>query len=171
MHVRHLGFRPGDPAKVAFLSCWMGDGGALEYPEGLAFSVLDRRGTYRVYVEGIGRSYPFPIADEVWRKAFTVSARRFYHQRSGIEPESPWENGYLESLNGKLRDKLLSVEIFDTLLAVQVLVERWQRQYDTVRPHSALNYRPPAPEVVQLWTPGCATLCLSPNAAQAESMR
>ncbi len=61
-----------------------------------------------------------------------------------IEPGSPWENGYLESFNGKLRDEFLNVETFDTLLEAQVLVERWPREYNTVRPHSALNYRPPA---------------------------
>ncbi len=68
-----------------------------------------------------------------------------------IEPGSPWENGYLESFNGKLRDELLNMEIFDTLLEVQVLTQRWRRHHNTVRPHSALNYRPPAPEAVQPW--------------------
>jgi len=71
-----------------------------------------------------------------------------------IEPGSPWENGYLESFNGKLRDELLNVEIFDTLLEAQVLVERWRRHYNTMRPHSALGYRPPAPEAVLPWPPG-----------------
>jgi len=60
-----------------------------------------------------------------------------------------WENGYLESFNGKLGDELLNMEILDTLLEVQVLTQRWRRYYNTVRPHSALNYRPPAPEAVQ----------------------
>ena len=68
-----------------------------------------------------------------------------------IEPGSPWENGYLESFNGKLRDELLNVEIFDTLLEVQVLVQRWRGEYNTVRPHSALNYRPPALEAIRPW--------------------
>ena len=58
------------------------------------------------------------------------------------------ENGYLESFNGKLRDELLNVEIFDTLLEAQVLLERWRRQYNTIRPHSSLSYRPPAPEAL-----------------------
>ena len=66
-----------------------------------------------------------------------------------IEPGSPWENGYLESFNGKLRDELLNGEIFDTLLEAQVLVERWRKHYNQVRPHSALGYRPPAPEAIQ----------------------
>ena len=74
-----------------------------------------------------------------------------------IEPGSPWENGYLESFNGKLRDEFLNTEIFGTLLEVQVLTERWRKHYNTVRPHSALNYRPPAPEAVQPRRPGSAT--------------
>jgi transposase InsO family protein len=63
-----------------------------------------------------------------------------------IEPGSPWENGYVESFNGKLRDELLRCEIFDTLLEAKVLIERWRRTYNTVRPHSSLGYRAPAPE-------------------------
>jgi putative transposase len=62
-----------------------------------------------------------------------------------IEPGSPWENGYIESFHGKLRDELLDREILDTLWEAQVLVERWRREYNQVRPHSALGYRPPAP--------------------------
>ena len=65
-----------------------------------------------------------------------------------IEPGSPWENGYLESFNGKLRDELPAREAFDTLLEAKVLVARWRRHYNTVRPHSALGYHPPAPEAV-----------------------
>jgi transposase InsO family protein len=66
-----------------------------------------------------------------------------------IEPGSPWENGYIESFNGKLRDELLDRELFDTLLEAKVLVERWRRHYNTVRPHSSLGYQPPAPESIQ----------------------
>jgi len=65
-----------------------------------------------------------------------------------IEPGSPWENGYIESFNGKLRDELLNVEIFDTLLEAKVLIERWRREYDTIRPHRSLDYRPPTPEAI-----------------------
>jgi transposase InsO family protein len=65
-----------------------------------------------------------------------------------IEPGSPWENGYIESFNGKLRDELLDREIFDTLLEAQVLIEGWRREYNHLRPHSALNYRPPAPQTL-----------------------
>ena len=128
VHVSHIGFRPDDPAKVAFLSCWLGDGGGLRYDPPPAFRLVDARtgrtalsgrcrlakpasakdedayrnnhngadvlemdfsplrapGRYRVVVEGIGCSYPFDVRPDVWRRAFTVSARGFYHQRSGI---------------------------------------------------------------------------------------
>ncbi|MFP6598153.1 MAG: transposase, partial [Candidatus Hydrogenedentota bacterium] len=59
---------------------------------------------------------------------------------------SPWENGYIESFNARLRDELLNGEIFETLLEAKVLIERWRFHYNTVRPHSALGGRPPAPE-------------------------
>jgi transposase InsO family protein len=65
-----------------------------------------------------------------------------------LDRESPWENGYIESFNGKLRDELLDREVFDTLLEAKVLVERWRREYNHIRPHSSLGYRPPAPEVI-----------------------
>ena len=63
-----------------------------------------------------------------------------------IEPGSPWENGYVESFNGKLRDELLNGEIFTTLEEAKVLTEGWRREYNQVRPHSSLGYKPPAPE-------------------------
>lgn len=134
VHVNQIGFRPDDPAKVAFLSCWLGNGGGLKYDEGLPFTVFDevngksvfegltvlskaatdktedaykknyngtdvymmdftalnKPGRYRVSVKTIGCSYPFEIADDVWRKAFIVSARGFYHQRSGIVLGEPF---------------------------------------------------------------------------------
>jgi putative transposase len=65
-----------------------------------------------------------------------------------IEKGSPWENGYVESFNGKLRDELLNAEVFNTLAEAKVLIEQWRVHYNTVRPHSSLGYRPPAPEVV-----------------------
>ncbi|MCO5143611.1 MAG: IS3 family transposase [Oligoflexia bacterium] len=65
-----------------------------------------------------------------------------------IEPGSPWENGYNESFNGKLRDELLEGEIFYTLKEAQVLIEMWREDYNTIRPHSSLGYRPPAPETI-----------------------
>jgi len=70
-----------------------------------------------------------------------VGAKTLY-----IEPGSPWENGYVESFNGKLRDELLDREIFYTLQEVQVLTEGYRQTYNRIRPHSSLGYRPPAPE-------------------------
>jgi transposase InsO family protein len=63
-----------------------------------------------------------------------------------IEPGSPWENGYCESFNGKLRDELLNGEIFCSLKEAKVLIEQWRDHYNTIRPHSSLGYRPPAPQ-------------------------
>ncbi len=70
-----------------------------------------------------------------------VGAKTLY-----IEPGSPWENGYCESFNGKLRDELLNGEIFCSLKEAKVLIEQWRHHYNTVRPHSSLGYRPPAPQ-------------------------
>jgi putative transposase len=80
------------------------------------------------------------IADAVREWLFRLGVKTLF-----IEPGSPWENGYIESFNGRMRDELLNGEIFYTLLEAQVLVEDWRRQYNTVRPHSSLGYRPPAP--------------------------
>lgn len=65
-----------------------------------------------------------------------------------IAPGSPWENGYNESFNGKLRDELLNMEILYTLKEAKVLIERWRHHYNTVSPHSSLGYKPPAPETI-----------------------
>ena len=82
---------------------------------------------------------------------FTAKAIRGWLNRIGvkalfIEPGSPWENGYIESFNGKLRDELINREIFTTLTEAKVLIEQWRQEYNQVRPHSSLGYRPPAPE-------------------------
>ena len=76
-----------------------------------------------------------------WIKA--VGAKTAY-----IEPGSPWENGYCESFNAHFRDELLNGEVFYTLNEAQIIIEQWRRHYNTVRPHSALGYRPPAPEAI-----------------------
>ena len=94
---------------------------------------------------------------------FTAEAVRSWLKRVGvrtlfIEPGSPWENGYVESFNGKLRDELLNREIFYTLMEAKVLIERWRREYNTVRPHSSLGYRPPAPAAIEPSGPCSATL-------------
>ena len=88
---------------------------------------------------------------------FTAKAVREWLGRLGattlfIEPGSPWENGYCESLNGKLRYGLLDVEIFYTLEEAKILIEIWRREYNTIRPHSSLGGRPPAPETMA-WVP------------------
>ena len=82
---------------------------------------------------------------------FTAKAVRGWLERIGvktlfIEPGSPWENGYCESFNGKLRDEVLDPEIFYTLREAQIIIEQWRKEYNTFRPHSSLGYRPPAPE-------------------------
>ena len=61
-------------------------------------------------------------------------------------PSSPWENGYVESFNSKLRDELLNGDIFTTLTEAKIIIEQWRREYNEVRPHSALGYRSPTPE-------------------------
>lgn len=86
---------------------------------------------------------------------FTAKAVRKWLERLGvktlfIEPGSPWENGYIESFNGKLRDELLNREIFTTLTEAKVLIEEWRKEYNQVRPHSSLGYKPPAPEAKML---------------------
>lgn len=85
---------------------------------------------------------------------FVAEILRGWLQRLGvktlfIEPGSPWENGYIESFNGKLRYELLDGEIFDTILEARVVTETWRREYNTIRPHSSLGYRPPAPEAYE----------------------
>ena len=94
---------------------------------------------------------------------FTARLVRDWLERVGvktlfIEPASPWENGYVESFNGKFRDEFLNGEIFYTLREAKVLIEGWRREYNRVRPHSALGYRPPAPEVILPLPPGSAPL-------------
>lgn len=65
-----------------------------------------------------------------------------------IAPGSPWENGYCESFNGKLRDELLNGEIFYSLNEAKTVIEQWRKHYNTIRPHSSLGYRPPAPQTM-----------------------
>lgn len=133
VHVSHLGFHPGDPAKLAFLSCWMGHAGGLVFPEHTQFHILDdethaqvysgfiqftkppslkdedaykrnfnltpvyeldfstlrKPGKYRIYVEGVGCSFPWRIHEDVWKQAFRTGLHGFYHQRSGIPLEPP----------------------------------------------------------------------------------
>jgi transposase InsO family protein len=85
---------------------------------------------------------------------FTAKVVRGLLERLGvktlfIEPGSPWENGYVESFQSRFRDELLNGEVFTSLMEAKVLIEGWRREYNQVRPHSSLGYRPPAPEVIQ----------------------
>ena len=84
---------------------------------------------------------------------FTARAVRKWLAKLGvktlfIEPGSPWENGYIEAFNGKMRDELLDRELFTTLAEAKALISDWRKEYNQIRPHSALNYRPPAPEAI-----------------------
>jgi len=107
---------------------------------------------------------------------FTAKAVRNWLSNVGvstlyIEPGSPWENGFIESFNGKLRDELLNGEIFYTLREAKVLINRWRTHYNTVRPHSSLGYRPPAPEtritrVVKHPSEACSATLRSPLMGQ-----
>jgi putative transposase len=83
-------------------------------------------------------------------------------RRSTIEPGNPWEKGYCESFNGKLRDELRNSEIFYSLKEAKVLIEQSRQHYNTVRPHSSLGYRPPAPQ---------AFMASQPNLDRAPAMQ
>ena len=83
------------------------------------------------------------VAEAVREWIAAVGARTAY-----IVPGSPWENGYCESFNDRFRDEILNGEIFYTLKEAQIIIEKWRKHYNTVRPHSALGYRPPAPETI-----------------------
>ena len=82
------------------------------------------------------------IAKAVQEWIAAVGAKTAY-----IAPGSPWENGYVESFNARLRDELLNGEIFYSLNEAQIVIESWRRHYNAVRPHASLGYKPPAPEV------------------------
>jgi putative transposase len=82
------------------------------------------------------------VAKAVQEWITAVGARTAY-----IAPGSPWENGFIESFNARLRDELLDGEIFYSLKEAQIVIESWRRHYNTLRPHGSLGYKPPAPEV------------------------
>lgn len=114
------------------------------------------------------------IAGEVQKWLGKIGVKTLY-----ITPGSPWENGYKERLgftrlrpNGSLRDELLNGEIFYSLAEARVLIEAWRRHYNTVRPHSSLGYRPPAPETATSPWPasGSASLHLRPAMAKEAMM-
>ena len=82
------------------------------------------------------------VAEAVQKWITAIGAKTAY-----IERGSPWENGYIESFNARLRDELLNGEIFYSLREAQIVIESWRRHYNTIRPHASLDYKPPAPEV------------------------
>jgi putative transposase len=125
--------------------------------ECLALDVARRLGSQdvlgRLYELFLIRGIPDHIRSDNGRE-FTAQTVREWLGRLGvrtlyIEPGSPWENGYVESFNGKLRDELLNGELFDTLLEARTVIEAWRNDYNVHRPHSSLGYRPPAPEVFE----------------------
>ena len=83
------------------------------------------------------------VAEKVRKWITTVGAKTAF-----IEPGSPWENGYCESFNSRFRDELLNGEIFYSLKEAQIIIEKWRVHYNTVRPHSSLGYKPPAPQSI-----------------------
>jgi hypothetical protein len=85
-----------------------------------------------------------------------------------IEPGSPWENGYCESSNSKLRNEFLNGELFYSIKELRVLAERWRVHYNTVRPHSSLGYRPPAPEA---WRTSTTPIAQLPEACREQEFR
>jgi putative transposase len=103
-------------------------------------------------------SFPTYYGPEFAAKAVRKWLNRLEVTALFIEPGSPWENGYIESFIGKMRDELLNGEVLDTLDEAKVLVEAWRKVYNRIRPHSSLGYRPPAPEahVVGKFTLGLA---------------
>jgi len=107
------------------------------------------------------------VAEAVRRWIAAVGAKTAY-----IEPGSPWENGFIESFNARFRDELLDGEIFYSLKEAQVVIEQWRRHYNAVRPHSALGYRPPAPEttIPPSWPLGFAPLRRPPSLADKPPM-
>lgn len=153
--------RPNHVWSYDFVSAWTHDGRSLRLltlideftRECLAIKVSRRLGSQEVIetladlmlLRGVPEHIRSDNGPEFTAQALrewltTVGARTLY-----IEPHSPWENGYNESFNGRLRDELLNGEIFYSLKEAQVVIEAWRREYNMVRPHSALGYQPPAP--------------------------
>jgi putative transposase len=127
--------------------------------ECLAIRVARRLGRYEV-IEALADVMRFRGTPEHIRSdngpEFVAEELRKWLARVGIgtlyiEPGSPWENGYCESFNGKLRDECLNGEIFYWLKEAQIVIEKWREEYNTRRPHSALGYRPPAPAACSPW--------------------
>jgi transposase InsO family protein len=128
-----------------------------EYTRECLVAKVSRRLTHRDVLKVLldlflERGVPVHIRSDNGSEFIAQRVRRFLSRLEVkplfIEPGSPWENGYIESFNGKMRDELLAREIFYSLKDSQVLIEMWRKYYNTVRPHSSLGYRPPAPETI-----------------------
>jgi transposase InsO family protein len=127
-----------------------------EYTRQCLAILVDRRITSQNVIDQLFHLFIFRGALNTFvltTAEFTAKAVRRWLKDLGvttlfIEPGSSWENGYIESFNGKLRDELLNREVFTTLTEAKILIEEWRKEYNQVRPHSALNYRPPAPEAI-----------------------
>jgi transposase InsO family protein len=130
-----------------------------------AHDVLERLGELFVW-RGIPEHLRSDNGSELTAKALREWLHRLGVGTLYIEPGSPWENGYCESFIGKFRDELLDREIFDTMMEAEVLVERWRRHYNRLRLHSALGYRPPAPEAIEPLPAGSGPLRQPAMAAQ-----
>ena len=145
-----------------FMTARTADGRALrilniidEYTRQCLATLVKRRITSEDVIDQLFNLFIFRRIPEHIRSdngpEFTAQTIRRWLNRLGvktlfIEPGSPWENGYIESFNGKLRDELLNRETSYTLIEAKVLIEQWRKEYNQVRPHSSLNYRPPVPE-------------------------
>src|SRR5204862_7582283 len=96
---------------------------------------------------------PGPVRSDQGPEVIAIAVREWIAavgaETAVIEKASPWENGYVESFNGKLRDELLNVEIFYSLAEARIMIEQWRRHYHNVRPNYVLDYRPPGPYVSQ----------------------
>ena len=106
------------------------------------------------------------IAEAVQAWIAAVGAKTAY-----IAPGSPWENGYVESFNARMRDELLNGEIFYSLKEAQIIIEGWRRHYNEIRPHSSLGYRPPAPEMILPQASALAYAALRPAQTLADDGR
>ena len=132
------------------------------------YAALSSSGPYRLPNQRFPMCYGSEfIATAVQKWLGQIGVNTLY-----ITPGSPWENGYNESFNGSLRDELLNGEIFYSLAEARVLIEAWRRHYNTIRPHSSLGYRPPAPEAATPPLPasGSASLHLRPAMAAETTM-
>jgi hypothetical protein len=131
--------------------------GILQCTASAAKTIIEPTTTrnFGFFLEGIACRHPFPPPSP---EAYLLMPEKFVELNMGdtvlevktlyIELGSPLENGYIESVHEKLSEQLLNVEIFTMLFDAQVLIENWKKDYNQIRPHSALGYRPPAPEAI-----------------------